>query len=219
MNKTIMNFAATLQFGVVTQVDLQKHQIKARIPALDDLETAFLPFLTLANGAYSLPLPNETVVLLLDARGEGGVGLGVTYTEVDPPPFGQDLIGWRFPNGDIFTHCNQTGNVFLQTQGCLKAITKGDVAITTDANATVTAKGNIKAQGANITLTAQGTISLNAQAISLNAPNSNASGNMAVKGISKASDHISGGISGKGHTHGQNPGDHYGGGADTNPPK
>lgn len=83
------NFGATYQEGIVSQIDPATHRIKATIPALDDFETAWLPFLTLNAGGnqfYCLPDKGELVAILLDARGEGGCVLGAIYNSQDPVP-------------------------------------------------------------------------------------------------------------------------------------
>lgn len=56
--------------------------------------------------------------------------------------------------------------------------------------------------------------------ITLNTPLVECTNDVHIKNLSTADgDHISAGISGKGHTHGQNAGDHFGGGASTTPPR
>ncbi|OWZ81534.1 phage baseplate protein, partial [Pasteurella multocida] len=40
------NFTATYQEGIISDVDSTKHKVRCKIPALDDLETAWLSYLT-----------------------------------------------------------------------------------------------------------------------------------------------------------------------------
>ncbi|MDY3123699.1 MAG: phage baseplate assembly protein V [[Actinobacillus] rossii] len=115
------NFGATYQEGIVTDVDAAKHKVRCKIPALEDLETAWLPFLAPNAGGnqfYCLPDKGELVALLLDARGEGGCVLGAFYNEQDPTPV-QDGEIWmkKFNNGTIISHHRKSGDVFVHTAG------------------------------------------------------------------------------------------------------
>lgn len=115
------DFAATLQFGTVSAVDEAGHNLRVRLPALENLETDWLPMATPAAGGnrfYSLPDEGEQVVCLLDARGESGVVLCATYNAADKPP-AADKDKWvrRFKNGTVIEHDRKTGNVLVQTDG------------------------------------------------------------------------------------------------------
>lgn len=141
------NFGATYQEGIVSQIDPKTHRIKATIPALEDLETAWLPFLTHNAGGnqfYCLPDKGELVVLLLDARGEGGCVLGTIYNSEDPTPVADSEI-WlhKFKNGTEISHNRKTGDVVVSTQG--------HVTVTAGAGATINAdtlvNGSLHATG------------------------------------------------------------------------
>lgn len=52
------NFGATLQFGTVAEVDDKKHAVRVDLPALENLQTDWLPVITLGAGGnqfYCLP--------------------------------------------------------------------------------------------------------------------------------------------------------------------
>ncbi|SUA36356.1 putative phage-related baseplate assembly protein [Neisseria zoodegmatis] len=115
------DFTATLQFGIVSAVDEAAHNLRVRLPALENMETDWLPMITPAAGGnrfYSLPDEGEQVVCLLDARGENGVVLGATYNTADKPPASsKDVWMRRFKNGTVIKHDRKTGNIDVQTQG------------------------------------------------------------------------------------------------------
>lgn len=115
------DFAATLQFGVVSAVDEAGHNLRVKIPALEDMETDWLPMATPAAGGnqfYSLPDEGELVVCILDARGETGCVIGAIYNAADKPPVA-DKDKWvrRFKNGTLIEHDRKTGDVLVKTQG------------------------------------------------------------------------------------------------------
>ena len=115
------DFGATLQFGVVSAVDEAGHNLRVTIPALEDMETDWLPMATPAAGGnqfYSLPDEGEQVVCLLDARGENGCVIGAIYSTADKPP-ASSKDNWvrRFKNGMIIEHDRKSGNVLVKTDG------------------------------------------------------------------------------------------------------
>ena len=97
------NFAATLQFGTVAAVDAAKHSLRVTLPALENLQTDWLPMITpaaLGNQFYRLPDVGTLVVCLLDAQGEGGAVLGAIYNDADPAPASNaDLHVLQYSNG------------------------------------------------------------------------------------------------------------------------
>ena len=115
------DFGATLQFGVVSAVDEAGHNLRVTIPALEDMETDWLPMTTPAAGGnqfYSLPDEGEQVVCLLDARGENGCVIGAIYSTADKPPASsKDKWVRRFKNGTIIEHDRKTGDVLVKTGG------------------------------------------------------------------------------------------------------
>ena len=122
--KKMMNkhdFTATLQFGTVSEVDDQKHAVRVVLPALENLQTDWLPMLTLAAGGnqfYCLPDVGALVVCVLDARGESGVCLGAIFNEDDPvPATSRDLHVLQYSNGTRIQHNRKTGNVLVKTKG------------------------------------------------------------------------------------------------------
>ncbi|WP_325198794.1 phage baseplate assembly protein V [Kingella oralis] len=141
------NFAATLQFGTVAAVDAAKHSLRVTLPALENLQTDWLPMLTLAAGGnqfYSLPDVGELVVCLLDAQGESGAVLGAIYNDADPAPASHaDLHVLQYSNGTRIEHDRRTGDVLVKTSG--KVLVQAS-AVTIDAPTTTTT-GNLLVQG------------------------------------------------------------------------
>lgn len=153
------NFAATFHEGIVSQIDPKTHRLKATIPALDELETAWLPMITPNAGGnqfYALPDVGELVMLLLDARAEGGCVLGAIYNQQDPTPV-QNGEMWvkRFKNGTVISHNRESGEVVVNTAGQV-TVTAGTVVITAPTtihgdvsiNGVVNIQGELKASGA-----------------------------------------------------------------------
>ena len=141
------NFAATLQFGTVAAVDAARHTLRVTLPALENLQTDWLPMLTpaaLGNRFYSLPGVGALVVCLLDAQGESGAVLGAIYNDADPTPASNaDLHVLQYSNGTRIEHDRSTGNVLVKTSG--KVLVQANEA-TIDAPETTTT-GNLLVQG------------------------------------------------------------------------
>lgn len=115
------DFTATLQFGTVAEIDDKKHAVRVVLPALENLQTDWLPMITLAAGGnqfYCLPDMGALVVCLLDARGESGVCLGAIYNEADPvPATSRDLHVLQYANGTRIQHNRKTGDILIKTSG------------------------------------------------------------------------------------------------------
>ena len=141
------NFAATLQFGTVAAVDAAKHSLRVTLPALENLQTDWLPMITpaaLGNQFYRLPDVGTLVVCLLDAQGEGGAVLGAIYNDADPAPASNaDLHVLQYSNGTRIEHDRSTGNVLVKTSG--KVLVQASE-VTLDAPQTTTT-GNLLVQG------------------------------------------------------------------------
>ena len=147
MRQPSHNFAATLQFGTVAAVDASRHALRVTLPALESLQTDWLPMLMLAAGGnqfYSLPDVGELVVCLLDAQGESGAVLGAIYNDADPAPASHaDLHVLQYSNGTRIEHDRRTGDVLVKTSG--KVLVQAS-AVTIDAPTTTTT-GNLLVQG------------------------------------------------------------------------
>lgn len=139
------NFMATYQEGMVSQVDPKTHRIKVTIPALEELETAWLPYLVPNAGGnqfYCLPDVGELVAVLLDARGEGGCVLGAIYNAQDPVPVtDSDMWLHKFTNGTEISHHRKTGDIVVKTTGTVtvtaaQAVVNADTRINGDLHAT-----------------------------------------------------------------------------------
>lgn len=134
------NFGATYQEGIVSAIDPKSHKVRCKIPALEDLETAWLSFLTPNAGGnqfYCLPDVGELVAILLDSRGEGGCVLGTIYNEQDPTPVTNGKI-WlkKFKNGTTIQHDRKSGDLTIHTTGkvmvnnCHVEVNNGNVNVT-----------------------------------------------------------------------------------------
>lgn len=155
------NFGATYQEGIVSAIDPKTHKVRCKIPVLEDLETAWLPFLTPNAGGnqfYCLPDVGELVALLLDSRGEGGCVLGAIYNEQDPTPT-QDGEMWmkKFSNGTVISHNRANGEITVKTRGTVN-VTASKVNITAPCEITgdVIIKGSLTTTG---DITSQATVS------------------------------------------------------------
>jgi len=153
MRQPTHNFAATLQFGTVAAVDAAKHSLRVTLPALENLQTDWLPMITpaaLGNQFYSLPDVGTLVVCLLDAQGESGAVLGAIYNDADPTPASNaELHVLQYRNGTRIEHDRSTGDVRVTTSG--KVLVQASE-VTLDAPQTTTT-GNLLVQGS---LTYQG---------------------------------------------------------------
>ena len=153
MRQPSHNFAATLQFGTVAAVDASRHALRVTLPALENLQTDWLPMITpaaLGNQFYSLPDVGTLVVCLLDAQGESGAVLGAIYNDADPTPASNaELHVLQYRNGTRLEHDRSTGDVRVTTSG--KVLVQASE-VTLDAPQTTTT-GNLLVQGS---LTYQG---------------------------------------------------------------
>ncbi|MGX2951586.1 phage baseplate assembly protein V, partial [Ursidibacter sp. B-7004-1] len=146
------DFTATYQEGIVSQIDPKTHRIKATIPALEDLETAWLPFFTPFAGGnqfYALPDKGELVAMILDARGESGYVLGAIYNSQDPVPVTDSEI-WlhKFSNGTEISHNRKTGDILVKTTGTVTVTaSKAIVNAPTEINGDTTVNGTLHASG------------------------------------------------------------------------
>ena len=115
------NFAATLQFGTVSDIDDKKHAVRVVLPALENLQTDWLPVITLGAGGnqfYCLPDIGALVVCILDEKGESGVVLGAIFNEDDPvPATSRDLHVLQYSNGTRIQHNRKTGDILIKTSG------------------------------------------------------------------------------------------------------
>lgn len=145
------DFCATYQEGVVIAVDGAKHKVRCKIPALEDLETAWLPFLTSNAGGnkfYCLPDVGELVALLLDARGEGGCVLGTIYNDQDTTPASSNDV-WKkqFSNGTTIEHDRGSGHITIHAAG--KVVVNGSNVDVNSGTITVTG-GDVIADGISL---------------------------------------------------------------------
>lgn len=142
------NFTATFQQGLVSAVDVANHRVRCTLPALEDLETDWLPFLTPNAGGnqfYCLPDVGELVAILLDAQGESGCVLGTIYNAQDPTPAAsQDIWMKKFRNGTVISHDRRTGDILIQATGKITLVSP--TLVTIDSPDTKTT-GNLLVEG------------------------------------------------------------------------
>lgn len=155
--------------GLVRQVDPARHRVKVELPDEDHLLTDWLPVITrLSMGARSSVLPRvgSQVVVLLDEFGEDGVVLGGIFSATDPAPGGDALlIRLDLEDGSVITLDPTQGVMTVDTPGRLVARAGGDVQVVTQANATLTATGNVDVQATKIQLKATVEITLDAPVV------------------------------------------------------
>lgn len=149
------NFTATLQFGTVAVVDAARHTLRVTLPALENLQTDWLPMLppaALGNRFYCLPDVGTLVVCLLDAQGESGAVLGAIYNAADAAPASnQDLHLLLYQNGTRIEHDRSTGDILVETNG-------------------------------NVAVTAGGKVTVKASEVMIDAPTTTTTGNLLVQG-------------------------------------
>ncbi|WGE52370.1 phage baseplate assembly protein V [Actinobacillus equuli] len=147
MNQQTHNFGATYQEGIVTAVDAKTHKVRCKIPALEDLETYWLPVLVANAGSnqfYCLPDEGELVALLLDAYGENGCVLGAIYNEQDTTPVSNsDIWLHKFKNGTEISHNRKTGDIVVNTSGTV-TVTAAQAVVNADSEI----NGNLQVNGA-----------------------------------------------------------------------
>jgi len=139
LSETLRESAATLQFGIVEEVDDAKALVKVRLPALDDMVTHWLHVLaddSLDDKDYALPDPGTQVAILLDPRGEDGVMLGALYSEADRPPVStRDKWHRKFSDGTTIEYDRAAPKLAVDAQG--------DIEIDATGNVTLKAQGDI----------------------------------------------------------------------------
>lgn len=142
------DFTATFQTGIVLAVDDARHALRVKLPALENMETDWLPMITANAGGnrfYALPDEGELVACLLDARGESGVVLGAIYNEEDKTPAAsRDIWCKEFTNGTRIEHNRATGQVTVDTPG--QVLVKSAVRVLIDSPLTETT-GNLNVGG------------------------------------------------------------------------
>ncbi|TXF11937.1 phage baseplate assembly protein V [Pelomicrobium methylotrophicum] len=134
MIETQRESLATLKFGVVTALEATTHRVRVRLPDLDDLETAWLPVLTLRthrDRVTHLPDVGEHVAVLLDPNGEDGVVLGAIFSARDPAPgSGPDITAARFADGTVVEYDRASHRLLLSVRGPVQIVADGPVTVT-----------------------------------------------------------------------------------------
>lgn len=122
------DFTGHLHYGIVKEIDPEKYKVRCIIPLLDDMETYWLPVMTLCaveNTLYHLPKKGAMVLLLLDSKGEEGIVLGSLYNDKDKPrQTDPDVHHFEFKNGTVIMHDEKTGDITVQTHGIVKVMAR-----------------------------------------------------------------------------------------------
>lgn len=144
------------QVGTVSAVDAKHVRARVRLPERDNLRTNWLDVLqhnTQNNKDYWLPDIGEQVVVLLDENGEDGVILGAVYSSVDTPPVDNpNARGVTYADSAAFYYDRQTH--------------------------TLTINGGIE----HIVITCGADVTVKTQKATLDAPETEVTGNLLVKG-------------------------------------
>lgn len=185
MMETLREAMATLKYGIVTALDATTHRVRVRLPDLDDLETAWLPVLTLRTHRdrfERLPDVGEHVAVLLDARGEDGLVLGAIFSARDPSPGGSsDITAARFADGGLIQ--------YDRASGTLTVIATGPVVVQAGGPVTVTAP-SVTIDAPQVTVTGHLTVGNGIAVSGGGGSAATISGNVAVEGSISASGSI-----------------------------
>ncbi|UTH76092.1 phage baseplate assembly protein V [Chromobacterium sp. IIBBL 290-4] len=178
---SLSNALATLKFGSVSDMDIQRHKVRVILPELGGLETAWLPVLTrksLQDKDYWMLDKGEQVAVLLDARGEDGVVLGAIFSDVDKTDVNsQDKWQRRFNDGAVLEYDRKAHQ--LTVNGGVQ-----HVVVETQADITLRTKNNLTGHSDDAVLIEGGnTITIKAGSkVSINAPATEISGTLTVQG-------------------------------------
>ncbi len=156
LKSTHFESSAGLRFGIVTQVDGSRPQVKVYFEDLE-MESHWLHVPqdgTAENRTYKMLYRKGTqVAVLLDPYGEEGVVLGAIYSDVDPPPV-TDPAKWHktFEDGTVIEYDTKTHE--------LKADVKGSADIKTTGATQLEAQSvTVKAMTVNVEASVSTTIS------------------------------------------------------------
>lgn len=104
--------------GIVTEVDVSSHRLRAQLPDRDGMVTGWLDVLVSSastDKVARLPAPGNQVAVLLDENDEAGCVLGALYSKADPVPEGMHEALWRieFRDGGVIEYDADAGIVRL----------------------------------------------------------------------------------------------------------
>lgn len=142
--ETARESLATLQHGLIEEVDAAKARVKVKIPALDDMVTHWLQWpvaSSLENRSYELPDTGTLVSLLLDVQGVEGAIIGALYSEADPPPV-TSAAKWHkvFKDGTTLEYDRDSHTLTVDAKGEITIKTTGPVTIEAGPASTLTLK-------------------------------------------------------------------------------
>lgn len=156
LSETLKEYAATLHFGIIKEIDEEKRMVKVFLEELDMLtHWLHLPEdATQDDKSYGTIDKEAQVALLLNSRGDEGVILRCLYSEEDTPPVTSgDKWGRKFKDGTIIE--------YDRSEHKLKVDAHGEI--------TIKATGPVTVEGQNVTI--KGTlVKVDAQTCEINAP-------------------------------------------------
>jgi phage baseplate assembly protein V len=126
VKETIREALATLRFGFVSALDATTHRVRVTLPEMDDLETWWLPVLTLRtcrDRVEHLPDLGDHVAVLLDPNGEDGIVLGAIFSARDPAPGGgPDITAARFADGTVVEYDRAAHKLTIHAVGDIEIV-------------------------------------------------------------------------------------------------
>lgn len=163
MSETLKEFAATLHFGLVKEIDGQAHMVKVFLPALD-MVTHWLHWpeaATQDDKSHGTIDEGAQVALLLDARGEDGLILCCINSEADAPPVTSPDKWHRKFKDDTVIEYDRSSHV-------LKVDAQGEITVKASGPVKLEAL-NVTVKGVNVTVEAQTLVKLSAPLVQLDA--------------------------------------------------
>ena len=154
--ETLKEYAATLHFGVIKEIDEDKRMVKVFLEELEMLtHWLHLPeSATQDDKSHGTIDEGAQVALLLNARGDEGVILGCIYSDEDTPPVtSKNKWGRKFNDGTIIE--------YDRSEHKLKVDAKAEI--------TIQATGPVKVEGQNVTVKAM-QVKIEAQICEIDAP-------------------------------------------------
>ncbi len=164
--ETLQEYAVTLHYGLIHEIDPDTHRIKAILPDLDDMVTHWLDIperSTQDDKSLNTIDKGAQVALLLTAGGTEGVVLGCTYSEEDAPPA---------PSGERWHRTFKDGTVIEYDRDTHKLNVDAKGEITIEATGPVKIKGlqGLEIEALTVNVKAQALAKIEAPVIELKAP-------------------------------------------------
>lgn len=123
VGKITARLAKMICVGEVTAVNADSHQVKVVLKGFDNIETVWLPVLSMrakgVNAVHNLEV-GEQVVCLFPPIGDMARGfvIGASYNAQDKPAFNDpEVFGMKFNDGTIIKYNQQTSELLVQIKG------------------------------------------------------------------------------------------------------